>query len=328
QTLNRIVTVFTIHNLGYQGITEKKGLASLGIPDSAFTSEKLEFYGKVNIMKAGILYSDIITTVSPTYAEEITTKEFGYGLEGLLSQRRKDLYGILNGIDYEVYSPEVDPHLKARYSYDTLRGKAICRRELLQETGVKADGVPLVSYIGRLVSQKGLDILMPVLIKALQWGVPFFVLGEGEHLIEEKLRDIARKFSGRVFLKIGFDDVLARKLYAGSDIVVVPSRYEPCGLVQMIALRYGTIPVVRKTGGLSDTVVDYNPFTREGYGFVFEEYSESALWEALKRAFSVFTHKTNWRAMIKRAMVQDFSWARSVERYLEVYRIATKKKRP
>lgn len=326
--LNTTATVFTIHNLGYQGLTERKFLPLLGIPEKYFTPEKLEFYGKINIMKAGILYSDIITTVSPTYAEEITTEEFGYGLEGVLSKRKQDLYGILNGVDYEVSSPENDPHIWTRYSPDRLRGKTLCRRKLLEETGITAEGVPTVAYIGRLVEQKGLDILISAMKRALEWNVPFFILGEGEHLIEERLRELAREFKGRVFLKIGFDDVLARKLYAGADMVVVPSRYEPCGLVQIIALKYGTIPLVRKTGGLSDTVRDYNPFTQDGYGFVFEEYSASALWEALKRAFTVFTHKPEWRKLIRRAMVQDFSWKRSVEKYLEVYRKALKKKRP
>jgi starch synthase len=322
-----IPTVLTIHNLGYQGLAEKKLLSSLGIPEEYFTQEALEFYGRINILKAGILYSDVLTTVSPTYAQEITTKEFGYGLEGVLSQRREDLYGILNGIDNELFSPEGDPYIKAHYSSEGMKGKTLCRRALIKETNLNAEGFPVVAYVGRLVDQKGLDILIPAMQKALQWGVPFCVLGEGDHLVEETLRAMASEYKHKLFVRTAFDEPFSRRLYAGADILVVPSRYEPCGLVQMIALRYGTLPVVRKTGGLSDTVVDYNPFADEGYGFVFEEYSESALWEAMKRAFQVWLQRTRWRKLVQRAMRVDFSWQRSVEKYLTVYKKALKKRR-
>jgi len=325
--LKKIATVLTIHNLGYQGIADKKLLTSLGIPQEYFTQETLEFYGKINILKGGIIYSDIITTVSPTYAKEITTKEFGYGLEGVLSLRQKDLYGILNGIDYETFSPERDPYIKPHYSLNNIRGKAICKRELIKETSINANRTPIVAYIGRLVEQKGFDILLPVIEKTLQWQIPFCVLGEGDHIIEEKLRALSSKYRNILFVKNAFDEAFSRRLYAGADIIIVPSKYEPCGLVQMIALRYGTIPVAKKTGGLSDTIVDYNPFMDQGYGFLFEQHSESALWECLKRALTMWLIKPRWRKLVQRAMTLDFSWQRSIEQYIEVYQKAIRKRK-
>ncbi len=323
--LSEMPTLFTIHNLGYQGLTDRRLLPLLGIPEEYFTQDTLEFYGKVNILKAGILYSDILSTVSPTYAREITTKEFGFGLEGVLARRAQDLFGILNGIDYEVFSPEKDPYIKAHYSADNLRGKSICRRDLIRQTGIQVRGAPIVGYVGRLVDQKGLDILLPTMKRALDWGVGFCVLGEGDPSVEKELERMSNHYRDRLFVKITFDEALARKIYAGADMIVVPSRYEPCGLVQMIALRYGTLALVRKTGGLSDTVVDYNPFSEEGYGFVFEQYSDSALWEAMKRAFVLWLQRARWRSLISRAMAQDFSWTRSVQQYISLYRQAIKK---
>ncbi len=323
----KTVTVLTIHNAGYQGIFPSHLLKDLGIPEGLFTPEGIEFYGNINFLKAGILYSDIITTVSRRYAEEITTPEYGGGLEGVLKRRTNDLYGILNGIDYSKWSPENDPLIYSKYSYDNLRGKALCKYQLLKECSLEYEkGKPLVAYIGRFDAQKGIELIIAVLKEILDYGVPLVILGEGNPYDEDSLMKIKRSMDKRLFLNIGFNDTLAHRIYAGADIIMMPSRYEPCGLVQMISLRYGTIPVARNTGGLSDTIVDYNPFTGKGTGFLFEEYTTGAFLESLKRAFTVYVNRGRWRKIMKAAMQMDFSWSSSVSEYIRIYKKAKDKK--
>ncbi len=324
----RIRTVLTIHNLGYQGIFDRRALYLLDLDDSMFTPEYLEFYGKVNFLKGGILFSDIITTVSKRYAEEILSEEYGFGLHGVLRKRKKALYGIINGIDYSVWSPENDPFLYSRYSEDNLKGKGLCKLALLKELGLDSGrNIPVFAFIGRLTTQKGLDLIESALDMLLGIKCRVVILGEGDREIEKTLKSKFERHREIVSLKIGFNEPLAHLVYAGSDFTLMPSRYEPCGLVQLISLRYGTIPIARNTGGLSDTIEDYNPETDEGTGFLFDEYNESAFREAIKRGLILFYIKGRWRSMIKRAMRKRFSWHDSARQYIEIYNSLVKDKR-
>ncbi len=317
----RIKTILTIHNLGYQGIFNKRALEYLDLDETMFTPEYLEFFGKVNFLKGGILFSDVITTVSRRYAEEMLTKEYGFGLHGVLLKRKNHIYGIVNGIDYNVWSPETDLHIYSRYSQDDLRGKGLCKLALLRELGLEIQrNTPIVSFIGRLTAQKGIDLLEKNIDFLLNSGCRVIVLGEGESSIENILERRHKDREGLFALKIGFNDTLAHKVYAGSDITLMPSMYEPCGLVQMISLSYGTIPVARNTGGLSDTIYDYDPFTDDGTGFLFDDYNVSAFREAIKRALIVFCVKNRWIKIVKRAMKQRFSWKDSALQYIRLYR--------
>jgi starch synthase len=323
----KTATVLTIHNAGYQGIFPPYILKDLDIPEGLFTPEGVEFYGNINFLKTGILFSDIITTVSKRYAEEITTPEYGGGLDGILRKRANDLYGILNGIDYNTWSPEKDQLIYSRYSSNNLRGKALCKYQLLKQCSLDFErGKPIVAYIGRLDHQKGIELIISIIRSLLDYGVSLIILGEGNLSDEDSLMKIKRPTDKRLFINIGFDDTLAHRIYAGADIIMMPSKYEPCGLVQMISLRYGTIPVARNTGGLSDTIIDFNPFTCKGTGFLFDDYSTSAFLEALKRAFTVYTDRRRWREIMRTAMQMDFSWSISVSEYIKIYRKARDRK--
>ncbi len=316
----KIRTVLTIHNLGYQGIFDRRALYLLDLDDSMFTPEYLEFYGKVNFLKGGILFSDVITTVSRKYAEEILSEEYGFGLHGVLRKRKKALYGIINGIDYSVWSPENDPFLYSSYSEENLKGKGLCKLALLKELGFSPGrNIPVFAFIGRLTTQKGLDLIEGALDMLVDKKCRVVILGEGDKEIESTLRNKFNRHREIIALKIGFNEPLAHLVYAGSDFTLMPSRYEPCGLVQLISLRYGTIPIARNTGGLADTIDDYDPETDEGTGFLFDEYNESAFREAIKRALILFYIKGRWRSMIKRAMRKRFSWQDSAKRYIEIY---------
>jgi len=315
-------TVLTIHNAGYQGIFSKFLLKDIGIPSELFNPEGVEFYDKINFLKAGIIFSDILTTVSKKYANELMMPGYGYGLEGVFRNRKNDLYGILNGINYKKWSPENDPFICAKYSVNNLKGKFLCKKELVQDSAIYK---PLISYIGRLdKEQKGVELIIKVFHKLIEYGCSIMILGEGDPEIEESLKKIKKQGSS-YFFKIGFDETFAHKLYAGSDIIMIPSKYEPCGIVQMIALKYGTIPVARNTGGLSDTIVDYNPFSNKGTGFLFDDYNVSAFFEALKRALAIFTIKKRWYNIIKSAMKSNFSWNKSIQQYLMIYKKALDK---
>ena len=315
----RCGTVFTIHNLGYQGIFPPDAFALTGLPGELFCPEGLEFWGKLNLLKGGIYFSSVITTVSPTYAREIQTPEFGFGLDGVLRACAHKLVGILNGVDYETWSPERDPHIAAHYSKEELRGKRECKNELIELNDLSPSlmGAPLFGMISRLVSQKGIDILIPVLRRLLVKGAGVVILGEGEERYEEELQRLAQGFSGRMSVVIAFDESLSHKVLAGCDIYLMPSRYEPCGLAQMRALRYGTVPVVRHTGGLADTVTDLKG--ERGTGFSFHLYRSAYLWRATRRALRHFARRGSWRAMMRRGMKCDFSWRKAAEAYLQVY---------
>ena len=312
-------SLFTIHNLGYQGLFEPGVLERAGLPGSLFDMEALEFFGKVNFLKAGILYSEAVNTVSVRYSQEIQTEEYGCGLDGLLRSRKSDLFGVLNGVDYAAWNPETDKSLAARYGSRDLRGKTMCRQDLLRIFGLSAKGKPVVGLVSRLAGQKGLDILVRSLDGLFRAGAVLVILGQGEPEIEKALTEAADAHPGELGLKLGFDETLARKIYAGSDFFLIPSRYEPCGLTQMYALKYGTIPVVRATGGLDDTIQEFNLAGRSGNGFKFEEYSSEALLRAVERAAAVKSDAGLWRSLRTNAMACDFSWTNSARKYLELF---------
>lgn len=318
--------LITIHNLAYQGLFPPEVLASLAIPQEYFHMEALEFYGKVNFLKAGIVFSDAIGTVSPTYAREIQTPEFGFGLDGILRARSDRVFGILNGIDPEVWDPSTDPHIFRNYGVEDLEaGKAANKRGLQEEKGLPPEpDIPLIGVVSRLASQKGFDLVAQIAESLMERRVQLVFLGTGDREIQEMLQDVAARFPRQFSLTLAFDPVLARKIYAGSDFFLMPSRYEPCGLGQMIAFRYGTIPVVRKTGGLADTVVDFrgsleDPGPRRGYGLVFEPYRPEALFEAVTRALEVYRRKEVWHRLRELAMTRDFSWDASAREYQALY---------
>jgi starch synthase len=315
----RVPSVFTIHNLGYQGNFPRRELADMGLPDSLFTPDGLEFHGQVNFMKAGIIWSDAITTVSPRYAAEITRPEMGFGLDGLIRAQAGKLSGILNGADYSQWSPAVDPNLAARYHMANLDGKATCRRALLDELGLPASPAPVVAMIGRLVWQKGVDLVLGALPALMERDLVLAILGTGDEEYESALRSAAARFP-RLRLLHGFDEGLAHRLIAGADILLMPSRYEPCGLTQMYALKYGTIPVVRRTGGLADTIEPFNAARLTGTGFAFDGESPEALVHETDRALDAFGSRSSWQHLMVNAMSADFSWDRSAAEYLDLYR--------
>ena len=323
--LGKTATLFTIHNLGYQGIFPASDIAHTGIGWDYFTPEKLEFYGMLNFMKAGLLYADLLNTVSETYAKEILEKENGFGLDGVLRKRKEDLHGVMNGIDYSEWDPSTDDLIPANYSYAEIQGKMKCKKKLLRETGLSDERAPLVGIVSRLSSQKGIDLVVDSIDEVISSGVNVIILGKGEDYFQKLLKEISQRYRGKIFFKVGFEEAIAHLIYAGCDFLLMPSRYEPCGLGQLIALRYGTVPVVRKTGGLADTVRDYDHLGSEGTGFFFSDYTAPALQNAVKRALCVYVSKGRMGKMVADAMKEDFSWGRSAEKYLELYEKAVKK---
>jgi starch synthase len=326
ETLRETKAVFTVHNLGYQGIFWHWDMRLTGLGWDVFTPEGIEFWGKINFLKAGLIYSDIITTVSKTYSREIQTPEYGYGLEGVLVNRGKDLFGIVNGIDYRTWDPARDRSIAKTFSASRLAGKAICKQALRALIQLPDSDGPLIGMVTRLADQKGLDILTKALPEIMSLGVQLVILGTGDERYHRILSDAGGRYSENMRVLLRYDDALAKNLYAGCDIFLMPSHYEPCGLGQMMALRYGTVPVVRRTGGLSDTVADYNPKTGQGTGFLFEEYSAPALIDCLRRAIEVYGDRKTWKHLMQNSMKQDFSWERSAKEYVKVYRKAMKKK--
>lgn len=316
-----IKTIFTIHNMAYQGTFAKEEYPKTGLGWEHFHIEGLEFYGMLNLMKGGLIFSDRITTVSPTYAKEIQTPEFGCKLEGVLSKRKDALAGILNGIDYDEWNPKTDKELFRKYSPSLAADKVYNKVGLQRECGlpVKPD-VPLLGVVGRLVHQKGFDILAEKINEICSMNLQFVLLGTGDEVYHKIMSDIAKKYPKKTSINIKFDAVLAKRIYASSDMFLMPSRYEPCGLGQMISLRYGTIPIVRKTGGLADTITEFNLQTNEGNGFVFEDYTADELLDAIKRALDVYTNKKAWLSLVKRAMEYDFSWTSSAKEYIRLYK--------
>jgi len=316
-------TVFTVHNLAYQGLFPPELLPQLGWPSWLLDPggrRQVEFYQQVSFLKAGLSFADAITTVSPTYAKEICTPEHGAGLDGLLRERRADLRGILNGIDPKIWDPAGDPHLPARFSAKSLGGKQRCKAELQAELGLPVSAErPLFVAVTRLVDQKGFDLLLPCLDKAFLGQAQVALLGSGDAALERALSDRQRAFPKSLAVRLGFDDPLAHRLQGGGDFLLMPSRYEPCGLAQLYALRYGTIPVVHATGGLADTVADAGEDLSSGTGIAFKAPTEISLRWALARALRAFRHR-GFPALRRRAMAQDFSWDSSAAQYLSLYR--------
>lgn len=315
-----IRTIFTIHNLAYQGAYPKAMGYKAGFGEEMLKPMGgIEFHGKINMMKAGITFADTITTVSPTYAKEIQTPDFGYGLDGALRARSEHLVGILNGADYSVWDPKRDRLIPYRYDRRKPQGKLKCRKALIERLGLDVgDVTPLVGIVSRLVAQKGLDIMMKIFGEIIGLDIGLVVLGLGEQKYHDLLKTAAARFPGRVSVNLAFDEELAHWIEAGCDMFMMPSKYEPCGLNQMYSMKYGTVPIVRKTGGLADTVIDFDESDRST-GFVFNDYDSRALLEAVRRAREAFLDKLRWNALVDRAMAQDFSWQRSAAAYENVY---------
>ncbi len=314
-------TVLTVHNLAYQGLFDKKEYPELGLDWEYFTIDSLEFYDKINILKGGLALSDIITTVSETYSREIQTKEFGCGLDGFLAKRKDSIFGIINGLDYNLWDPAKDKMIFKTYSAENLEDKYVNKSALQKECGLDVNpNVPLIGLVGRLAEQKGLDILAAVMEKIAKLNLQMVFLGTGDvkyHLI---LQDIAKRYPKNISVHIKFDDTLAHKIYAGCDMFLMPSRYEPCGLGQMISLKYATIPVVFKTGGLADTIIDFDPLTEEGNGFVFDYYHKDDLLKTIKLAIYFYKDKAVWNKLLRRSVAYDFSWKESAKKYLNLYK--------
>ncbi len=315
-----IKVLYSIHNLAYQGVFPKEKLSDLHLPWYLYHIDGIEFYDRISLMKGGIVLSDRISTVSPRYAAEIRTKEFGCGLEGILNKRKKVLVGILNGVDYSDWSPEEDGAIEAVYSVDDLSGKVRCKEALQEENGLEVDpAIPLLGIISRLDEQKGLDVLAEVFPRLMEKGLQVVLLGTGQpryHLIFDAF---AKKYEGKAGIHLTFDNDMAHRIEAGADMFLMPSHYEPCGHNQMYSLRYGTIPVVRATGGLADTVTESDPETGEGNGFVFVNHKADEFMAAIERGIQTYRKKEVWRSLMKKAMGMDFSWSASARSYGRLY---------
>lgn len=315
-------SVLTIHNLGYQGVFEGDRFGALGLPAEQFyaVTGPMEFYGKINFLKGGIVHADRLTTVSQQYAKEIQTAEFGHGLEGVLQDRTADLTGILNGVDYTVWSPSRDKEIPYRYHTANLSGKRMTQVELMNEIGLPIrDTSPLIGMVTRLADQKGLDLLEQVADRLFARDIQMVILGTGEEHYHSFLQSLQERYPDKLRVFLTFDNTLAHKIEAASDAFLMPSRYEPCGLNQLYSLKYGTIPIVRKVGGLADTVAEFDPETGQGTGFVFEEYSADKMLAAIERALRIYPRRRLWTKIMKNGMKQDFSWKQSAKRYAELF---------
>lgn len=312
--------VLTIHNMGHQGLFWYLDWHLLNLPRTFFNARFLEFHGRINFLKGAIALADFITTVSPTYADEITTHDQGFGLEGILQERAASLIGILNGVDYDIWNPETDPDIHTRYGLKNLAGKKGCKADLQRTFGLpEALDVPIIGMVSRLAAQKGLDLLEKSLDELLCRNIQFILLGKGDRHFEGFFKSVPLKYPRKAGVRIVFDESLARKVISGSDFFLMPSRYEPGGLTQLLSLRYGTIPVVRSTGGLRDTIEEFDPQTGKGNGFVFHNYGIDDFLAAVDRALAAFSQKENWHTLMVNAMTSDFSWSRSAQEYLKLY---------
>jgi starch synthase len=320
-------TLFTIHNMAFQGLFDQSSLPKLGLPDSVYRTEGgLEFYGAASALKGGLAFSDALSTVSPRYSQEIQTPEFGVKLDGLLRARRDNLYGILNGVDYDEWNPETDPLIASRYSVDDLSGKLECKRDLLRTFGLPEDlDRPLVGSISRLSDQKGFDLIFKSIERMLERGIAFVLLGSGAEIYERGFQALRNAWPSRVGVYLDLSNELAHKIEAGADIFLMPSRFEPCGLNQMYSLRYGTVPIVRAVGGLDDTIENFDRATRLGNGFKFYEYNSERLLEKFYEAIMVYADRELWRALMMNGMRADLSWNVSAKHYIEVYERLTRR---
>ena len=320
-------TVMTIHNITYQGIFRHSDMNLTGLDWSFFNWKQLEFYGKLNFLKGGIVFSDLITTVSKTYAKEIQTPEYGAGLDGVLKERANDLYGIINGIDYSIWNPETDKYIITNYGIKNLKGKQLCKRALQRKYNLPERDFPIIGMITRLTDQKGLDLVTNKFQDLMKTDSQFVLLGTGEPRYHELFQAYAKTFPKKVAVKLTFDEQSAHEIEAGSDMFLMPSRFEPCGLNQLYSLKYGTIPIVRNTGGLADTISDIRscPVSNgKANGFSFKEYNSDFLLATIIRAMGFFKNKAQWTNLMKNGMAQDWSWERSAREYIELYKMLVK----
>lgn len=318
---SRAASIFTIHNMGYQGLFPPSLFPASGLPDSAFNPGGVEYWGNISLLKAGILYADAITTVSRTYSREIQSAAFGMGMEGVLGHRSEDLYGILNGVDYRGWDPAVDPYINTPYSAEAMQGKQDCKSDLIREMNLD-DGLltrPLLAVISRLTVQKGYDLLLQVMEDIVALDAGLVILAAGEAKYKKPLDELQGRYADRIAVRIGFDDPLAHRIMAGADILLVPSRYEPCGLTQIYALKYGTVPIVRATGGLDDTIQQFDPRSGEGTGFKFAEFDARAFSDQIMAAVRTFSDSASWHRIIRNGMRADFSWEESAREYAGLY---------
>ena len=331
-TFEATASIFTIHNMAFQGMFWHWDMLLTALDWKYFNWKQMEFYNQLNLLKTGIVFADVVTTVSPTYAREIQTPEFAYGLDGVLRSRRDDLVGILNGVDTKIWNPQTDPALPANYSIvDVEEGKRACKRKLQEEFGLPVRGdVPLFAMISRLTDQKGLDLIAQGADMLLAGDLQLCVLGNGEAKYQDLLVELSKRSPEKVTVRIGFDEALAHRIEAGADLFLMPSRFEPCGLNQMYSLIYGTVPVVRAVGGLADSVVDASPDNLAhgtATGFSFSEYSADALVKTIDRALALYGNKPEWLRLVRSGMNQDWSWRRSALQYVRVYEKALTRRR-
>jgi starch synthase len=322
-----VPVVFTIHNMGYQGVFPRDTLKKVGLPESLFSIDAMEFYGRVNYLKGALIFSDYLTTVSPKYAEEIKTAEYGSGLEGVARNRADRLTGILNGVDYASWSPERDKVIASRYSARDLSGKLACKRELLELFGLPREAVnkPVIGIVSRFAAQKGFDLIEQIAPDLLAEDIAIAALGAGEAKYEKLFRELSKAYPAKFSVRVTYDNILAHKVEAGADIFLMPSRYEPCGLNQIYSLKYGTVPVVRATGGLDDTIDAFDQSTGRSTGFKFQAYDGPALLGAIQQALSIFCNEpTVWRRIQMNGMARDFSWQASAIEYAKLYEAAWK----
>ena len=321
---SRTASVFTIHNLAYQGLFSEKVMKEIGIPKSLFNHKELEFYGNLSFIKSGLIFSDLLSTVSRKYSKEIQGAEFGCGLEGILKERSNHLFGIVNGIDYKEWDPDSDRHIKKNYNSSNLAGKAACKEELKKIFKLPDIGdVPLIGMVSRLDAQKGFELIEKAEKKLIDLPLQLVFLGKGSKSIEKFLQKMAKRHPKKVGLKIGYDNALAHKIEAGADIFLMPSSYEPCGLNHLYSLKYGTIPIVRATGGLDDTIINYSPARKKGNGFKFRAYTADAMLKSVKKALHIYTNKPKeWESMQVTAMQEEHSWGKSATNYIKIYRKA------
>ncbi|MBN2705426.1 MAG: glycogen synthase GlgA [Deltaproteobacteria bacterium] len=320
QLRTRGASLFTIHNLAYQGLQDKDLLPLTGLGWEEFTLNRLEFFDRINLLKGGLVYADALSTVSPTYSREILEQEFGCGLEGVLQQRRNDLFGILNGVDYEEWNPAADPYLDDHFHREAMAGKQRCKEKLALDFGLPLDpSWPLIGMVSRLVEQKGFDLILALLREVESFAARFIFLGTGNPAIENNLAELSRRHPTQIVFSHGYDNRLAHLIEAGADIFMMPSRYEPCGLNQMYSLRYGTVPLVRAVGGLADSISGYDPETGAGNGFKFNSYSPGALKDCLQKALQLYQNQDQWQKLRDNGMSQDFSWNHSASEYETLY---------
>jgi len=320
--------LYTVHNVGYQGIFSSYDFPLTGLGWELLSPKALEFYGRINLMKGGLVFADLINTVSHRYREEILTPEYGFGLEGVFQERAQDLFGIVEGVDYQRWNPSKDHYLASTYDSDNLEGKKACKEALIHRFGLSLPpNHPLVGMTTRLYERKGIDLVEAILDELISLGVGFVLQGTGEERHQYLLQEIAARHPGRIGLSLTYTDELAHQIIAGADICLMPSRYEPCGLDQLYCLRYGTVPVVRATGGLDETIQQYDPATRTGNGFKFSDYTPGAFLAAVKQALALYQDQTAWQALMRHNMTLDFSWDRVAPQYVELYERAREKRR-